>query len=69
MSDKSLQSYILDYECAASSWWLGWIGIGWMQELAAKYMAWKVNRKMRALSRQQRTLAQLRFKVTICETK
>jgi hypothetical protein len=62
MSDKSLASYLVDYECAASSWWLGWVGIGWMQNLAGSYIAWKVNRKLRALARQQRIRAQLRFK-------
>ena len=36
----------LDYEIRAS-WWAPWVSIGWMQDIAARYFAWKVKRKMR----------------------
>lgn len=30
---------------------LGWVSWGWMQNICAKYMAWKVNRKRRLLKK------------------
>lgn len=35
---------ILDYEIRAS-WWAGWVGIAWLQDLTGSYFARKVNRK------------------------
>ncbi len=34
----------LDYE-VASSWWVGHVSIRWVQRLASRYFAWKVNWK------------------------
>lgn len=34
----------LDYEIR-SSWWASWVGIGWVQQLAGRYFAWKTKRK------------------------
>lgn len=36
----------LEYE-VRSSWWSGFVCIGFLQELAARYYTWKVSRKMR----------------------
>lgn len=44
MTTDSLRKAILDYE-VKSSWWAGWIGNPRLQTLAAKYFAWKVDRK------------------------
>lgn len=44
MTTESFKKVILDYEIK-SSWWAGWIGNPKLQFLAAKYFAWKVNRK------------------------
>lgn len=35
---------ILYYEVAAC-WWAEWMSLPFLQEIAAKYFAWKVNRK------------------------
>jgi hypothetical protein len=35
---------ILTYE-VHSSCWAGWLNIEWMQNLSARYFAWKTNRK------------------------
>ncbi len=48
---------ILDYEVAAS-WWVEWISLPFLQELASKYFAWKVNRKY---ARYLRMLERKRF--------
>jgi hypothetical protein len=42
---------LLDYELYASYWWVSWISNEWLQEKAAKYFAWKVNRKYAAYQR------------------
>lgn len=34
-----------------SSWWAGLVSNRWLQELAAKYYAWKVERKIKRLER------------------
>jgi len=57
-----LRSYLLNYEIAGSSWWLGWISVGWAQNLAGRYMAWKVNRKLRAMRCHERFKQVLRYK-------
>lgn len=33
------------YETQASAWWMSWIGHDGLQNIAARYLAWKVNRK------------------------
>lgn len=43
---KSTIKLLLDYEIA-SSWWASWISNPWLQELTARYFAWKVGRKYR----------------------
>jgi hypothetical protein len=37
-------TFFLDYEIK-SSWWAGWIGWNWGQELSVKYFIWKTKRK------------------------
>jgi hypothetical protein len=59
---SDLRSHLLRYEIAGSAWWVGWIGMTWAQNLAAKYFAWKVSRKLRALRRNERIKQVLRFK-------
>lgn len=44
MTQKELKIEILRYEIF-SSWWNGWIGFNWAQDLTARYFAWKVVRK------------------------
>jgi hypothetical protein len=43
-----------------SSLWASWISWGWAQELAAKYFAWKVNRKMRRIAFRQENMRRIR---------
>lgn len=42
----------LDYEVQAS-WWASWISNDFLQGLAGRYFAWKVNRKMGRIEAQQ----------------
>lgn len=45
MSDAKLSLRdLLEYE-VKSSWWSSWLSSKVMQEAAARYFAWKVNRK------------------------
>lgn len=46
-SHESLRLEILNYEIS-SSWWAGWVGGNYAQELTSKYFAWKVSRKFTA---------------------
>ena len=43
-SNECIFIEFLYYEIS-SSWWASWISIKWMQELSAKYFAWKTSRK------------------------
>jgi len=43
-TDVDLHTF-LDYEIR-SSWWAPYVGVGWIQELAAKYFAYKTTRKL-----------------------
>jgi hypothetical protein len=45
-----------------SSWWAGWIGWVRAQDVAAKYFAWKVNRKMDRIERRVGRINQI-----VCE--
>ena len=47
------KKHILLYESHAS-WWIRYIGFRWMQDLSARYLAWKVNRKFRRYDRSLR---------------
>jgi len=49
----------LKYEVAAS-WWVPYISIEWIQNLAAKYYARKVNRKITRIMRRDKILRGLR---------
>ena len=42
-----------------SSLWASWISWEWAQELAAKYYAWKVNRKMRKIKSRQENMRRI----------
>jgi hypothetical protein len=50
MSVPLTRTQALYYE-VHSSWWAGWIGWSRAQDVAAKYFAWKVNRKMDRIKR------------------
>lgn len=47
VNNNNIQT-LLDYEVAASGWWVGLIGNRWLQHRVASYFAWKVKRKYRA---------------------
>ena len=53
---------ILDYEVMAS-WWACLIWWGWGHTLAAKYYAWKVNRKLGRVRRRNAGIRRLVAKV------
>jgi hypothetical protein len=44
------KSFLLNYEILGS-WWPQYIGIGWMQALAGKYFARKIDRKCSRMMR------------------
>ncbi len=52
-TQEDLRTTILNYE-VSSSWWAGWIGGDYAQEVTAKYFAWKVNRKFNAYLKSMR---------------
>ena len=61
MTNDELEAYIkkkrrpgISYEQALfyeiqASWWVSWVSIDWMRDIAARYFAWKVRRKMRRI--------------------
>lgn len=49
----------IEYESAASGWWMGFVYWKWGSELCARYLAWKVRRKLDALKRQRLVGAQI----------
>jgi hypothetical protein len=50
---KELQHVILDYEISAS-WWASYVSNDTLQNLASRYFAWKVNRKIGRLIKLKR---------------
>lgn len=50
MTDQELRKFLIEYE-VKSSWWTKYISFDWMQELAARYFAWKVERKIARLNK------------------
>lgn len=50
MLEKKDIKYFLDYEIR-SSWFASWISWDWMQEISAKYFAWKTLKKYKKYER------------------